>query len=132
MRRRGLKKDPGCSYVDHKGKVHLFMADDHSHPQAKNIYEMVLRLEAMVKNDSEIYENKRKENLPLTGFHSEKLAIAFGLLNTEAGVEIVVIKNLRVCEDCHQFMKTVSQVQILLFASVCTNSSAAAVLYMKE
>ncbi|CAL9161218.1 unnamed protein product [Musa hybrid cultivar] len=114
MRQRGLKKGPGCSYVDHKGKVHLFMADDHSHPQAKNIYEMVLRLEAMVKNDSEIYGNKRKENLPLTGFHSEKLAIAFGLLNTEAGAEIVVIKNLRVCEDCHQFMKMVSQVVPLL------------------
>ncbi|WOK99846.1 pentatricopeptide repeat-containing protein [Canna indica] len=110
MRERRLKKDPGCSYVDYKGKVHLFLADDHSHPQAKKIYEMIARLEALVKNDSNITGNTRAENVPLTGFHSEKLAIAFGLLNTEAGVDIVVIKNLRVCEDCHQFMKMVSRV----------------------
>ena len=36
------------------------------------------------------------------------MAVAFGLLNTEAGSEIVVIKNLRVCGDCHSFLKVVS------------------------
>ncbi|KAG6467345.1 putative pentatricopeptide repeat-containing protein At3g11460, mitochondrial [Zingiber officinale] len=110
MKQNGLKKDPGCSYVDYKGKVHLFMADDHSHPQANRIYKMILQLEAMVKNDNGVYRNKTTENLPLTGIHSEKLALTFGLLNTESGEEIVVIKNLRVCEDCHHFMKTVSHI----------------------
>jgi hypothetical protein len=47
---------------------------------------------------------------PLVGFHSEKLAVAFGLLNTAAGSEIVVIKNLRVCGDCHSFLKSVSAI----------------------
>jgi hypothetical protein len=44
------------------------------------------------------------------GFHNEKLAVAFGLLNTATGSEIVVIKNLRVCGDCHSFLKSVSAI----------------------
>ncbi|KAL6614255.1 hypothetical protein ACP70R_036525 [Stipagrostis hirtigluma subsp. patula] len=115
MRERGLKKEPGCSYVEHKGRVHLFMADDHSHPQAKRIYELVVRLEQMVKEKADVAGDgmsgcKEKEATPQVGFHSEKLAVAFGLLNTEAGSEIVVIKNLRVCGDCHLFLKSVSAI----------------------
>ncbi|CAI0391795.1 unnamed protein product [Linum tenue] len=41
---------------------------------------------------------------------SEKLAVAFGLLNTKEGAEIVVMKNLRICGDCHLFMKLVSKI----------------------
>jgi hypothetical protein len=117
MRERGLKKEPGCSYIEHKGRVHLFMADDHSHPQTRRIYELVIRLELMVKEKSGVRESEigvakgRMEKAaaqPLVGIHSEKLAVAFGLLNTEAGSEIVVIKNLRVCGDCHSFLKAVS------------------------
>ncbi|EAY76294.1 hypothetical protein OsI_04228 [Oryza sativa Indica Group] len=117
MRRRGLRKEPGCSYVEHKGKVHLFMADDHSHPQARRIYELVVELERMVKEKTggDVVEERAEKAVaeaaavPLVGFHSEKLAVAFGLLNTEAGSEIVVIKNLRVCGDCHSFLKTISE-----------------------
>ena len=45
--------------------------------------------------------------------HSEKLALAYGLLNTEstdAGCTIQIMKNLRICEDCHAFMCSASQV----------------------
>uniref|UniRef100_J3MU15 Uncharacterized protein n=1 Tax=Oryza brachyantha TaxID=4533 RepID=J3MU15_ORYBR len=47
--RAGSRRRLGCSYVEHMGKVHLFMADNHSHPQAKRIYELVVKLEQMVK-----------------------------------------------------------------------------------
>lgn len=111
MRKRGLKKDPGCSYVELKGKVHLFMADDHSHPLANSIYQMISKLEAMVKNEKgDRSEEDERGNAKVVGFHSEKLAVAFGLLSTEAGVEIVVMKNLRVCEDCHLFMRLASKI----------------------
>lgn len=111
MKRRGLKKEPGYSYVELKGKVHLFMADDHSHPLAKSIYQMINKLETLVNNESG-GGNKEdgEESEKVVGFHSEKLAIAFGLLSTEAGKEIVVIKNLRVCGDCHVFMKFASKI----------------------
>jgi hypothetical protein len=42
--------------------------------------------------------------------HSEKLAIAFGLLNTAPGTPLRIRKNLRVCEDCHTSTKFISKI----------------------
>ncbi|AES75854.1 pentatricopeptide (PPR) repeat protein [Medicago truncatula] len=42
--------------------------------------------------------------------HSEKLAIAFGLMNTAPGTPICIVKNLRVCGDCHEAIKFISKV----------------------
>lgn len=110
MRERHLKKEPGCSYVECKGKTHLFLAGDRRHPQAEDIYKMLTKLEDLLKEVDgfkRIDGERMHEELSV---HSEKLAITFGLLNTEAGTEIVVIKNLRVCRDCHLFMKLVSKI----------------------
>ena len=40
--------------------------------------------------------------------HSEKLALAFGLMKTPPGMPIRIMKNLRVCEDCHAALKLIS------------------------
>ncbi|GAU33062.1 hypothetical protein TSUD_152170 [Trifolium subterraneum] len=50
-----------------------------------------------------------KEKLLL--WHSEKLAIAFGLLKVPLGVPIRVFKNLRVCGDCHSAIKYISAIE---------------------
>lgn len=42
--------------------------------------------------------------------HSEKLAIAFALLNTKPGAPIRIVKNLLVCSDCHSATKFISKV----------------------
>lgn len=42
--------------------------------------------------------------------HSEKLAIAFGLLTTERNATLRIFKNLRVCKDCHEVAKMVSKI----------------------
>ncbi|MQM13356.1 hypothetical protein Taro_046277, partial [Colocasia esculenta] len=106
MRQRGLRKEPGCSYMEHKGKVHMFLADDRSHLQTGDIYRLLGELEALVDGSYGGGMERRKD----VRHHSEKLAIAFGLLNTEMGSKMVVIKNLRVCENCHRFIKLVSGV----------------------
>ncbi|KAG6403166.1 hypothetical protein SASPL_135383 [Salvia splendens] len=41
-------------------------------------------------------------------YHSERLAIAYGLISTPPGTTLRVIKNLRICGDCHNFIKIVS------------------------
>ncbi|VVA92681.1 unnamed protein product [Arabis nemorensis] len=43
--------------------------------------------------------------------HSERLAIAFGLINTPPGTTITVMKNLRICGDCHNFVKILSSIE---------------------
>ncbi|CAI0555513.1 unnamed protein product [Linum tenue] len=40
--------------------------------------------------------------------HSERLALAFALINTPEGSTLKVFKNLRVCGDCHSVFKFVS------------------------
>ncbi|KAI9154457.1 hypothetical protein LWI28_026554 [Acer negundo] len=115
MRERNLKKDPGCSYVELKGRVHLFLAGDRSHYQTVEIYKMLDELENLFEElggSNRIDREKRSEEKHSIGMamHSEKLAIAFGLLNTSPGTEIVVIKNLRICRDCHLFLKMVSKI----------------------
>ncbi|KAG5017310.1 hypothetical protein JHK85_023446 [Glycine max] len=42
--------------------------------------------------------------------HSERLAIAFGILNSKPDVPIRVFKNLRVCNDCHRVTKLISRI----------------------
>lgn len=74
---------------------------------------MLERLENIVKepNKHKKKDSERRNTESITGgmVHSERLAIAFSLLSTSVGMEILVIKNLRVCEDCHLFIKLVSK-----------------------
>ena len=53
-------------------------------------------------------EEEQKQQ-PLVS-HTEKLAIAFGLINTSPGTSIQVFKNLRVCNDCHSAIKFISMI----------------------
>lgn len=117
MRDRDVKKMPGCSWIEVNKQVHAFLVGDKSHPQTEKIYAELERLSQEMKaagyvpdmkfvlNDVEI-EQKEK----MLCFHSEKLAIAFGLINTPPGTTIRVIKNLRVCGDCHSATKFISMI----------------------
>lgn len=116
MMDRGVKKVPGCSSVEVGGEVHEFIAGDGSHSRKEDIYvmlgEMAERLKlAGYKPDMEqvlldIDEDEAKESS--LSLHSEKLAIAFSLVSTEASSTIRIVKNLRVCGDCHAAIKLLS------------------------
>lgn len=118
MKKQQVKKDPGFSWVDIKGKVHLFVVDDKSHPRSNSIYRKVEDLMVEIKKEGYVpdlefvlldMEDEEKERALY--FHSEKLAIAFGLLTTSRSSLIRVIKNLRVCGDCHNTIKYISKVE---------------------
>lgn len=116
MREWKLKKQPGYSYVEAKGMIDLFVAADRSHPRTDEIYRILSNLECLITGVDKGKARLRCENGYViraddgVGVHSEKLAVAFALLSTDAGTEIVIIKNLRICGDCHLFMKLVSKV----------------------
>lgn len=120
MRDKGVRKKPGCSWIEVKKRVHYFVAEDSSHPMIKEIHsylaEMLMKIKragyvpdvrwVMVKED-EAVEGETEIRL---GHHSEKLAVAFGLISTKAGEPILVVKNLRICGDCHNAIKFISAV----------------------
>ncbi|CBI40653.3 unnamed protein product, partial [Vitis vinifera] len=111
-----LCKTPGWSVVELQNEVHTFYSGTTSHPQAKKIYAFLETLGNRIKaagympdtNSVHDVEDVVKEQL--LNSHSEKLAIAFSLLNTSPGTTIHLRKNLRVCGDCHNATKYISLV----------------------
>ncbi|XP_015870612.2 putative pentatricopeptide repeat-containing protein At3g15930 [Ziziphus jujuba] len=117
MMDKGIKKTPGCSLVEMNGMVHEFVAGDQSHPLSKEIYLNLdkitsdLKLAGYLPDMSEVFLDMGEEDKESALYrHSEKLAIAFGLINSKPGVTIRIIKNLRMCVDCHRMAKLVSKV----------------------
>lgn len=94
MREKGIRKNPGCSWIEVENRVHVFTVDETNHPQMKDIYR---KLEKMMKKieDTGNYKNAIR-SLRGQGYHSEKLAVAFGLINLPTWMPIHVMKNLRV------------------------------------
>eukprot|EP01018_Ginkgo_biloba_P032702 Gb_11925 [translate_table: standard] len=117
LKDRGLKKSPGCSWIELKNKVHVFLAGDKSHPCSEKIYAMLKSLACRMEEAGYVpdtsfvlhdVEEEEKERLIFS--HSEKLAIAFGLINTSPGIPIHISKNLRMCGDCHSAIKYISKI----------------------
>eukprot|EP01018_Ginkgo_biloba_P003630 Gb_16328 [translate_table: standard] len=117
MKERGLKKAPGCSLIEANSRVHVFLNGDRLHPQYEKIYTTLKTLVRQMKQEGYVpdtsfvlhdVEEEEKEYVLLS--HSEKLAIAFGLINTIPGTPIQITKNLRVCGDCHNATKFISKI----------------------
>ncbi|KZV48664.1 pentatricopeptide repeat-containing protein-like [Dorcoceras hygrometricum] len=117
MKSKGLRKERGCSWVEMNSKAHIFMCEDRSHPKADEIYlklDEVLMLikEAGYVPDTNFALHDINEEAKECGlaYHSEKLAVAFGILYVPMGAPIRIYKNLRICGDCHNAVKFISQV----------------------
>lgn len=112
-----VRKVPGFSYTEIDCKMHKFINADQSHPNSKEIYAKLDEIKFRIKAYGYIAEtnlvlhdigDEDKENV--LNYHSEKLAVAYGLISTVDGTPIQVIKNLRICVDCHAFMKIISKI----------------------
>ncbi|KAJ1271042.1 hypothetical protein BS78_06G098700 [Paspalum vaginatum] len=117
MKEQGVSKEPGCSWMQIKNKMHSFVTGDEEHEQIQDIHDTLWELYTLLKAtgfvpDTEFVlhdiDEEQKESSLL--YHSEKLAVAYGLLVTPKGMPIQIMKNLRICGDCHTFIKFVSQV----------------------
>eukprot|EP00253_Pinus_taeda_P001104 PITA_01104 len=117
MKDRNITKLPGCSWIEFNNKVHAFVTGDRSHVQSEEIYEKLDRLSGQMKEAGYIpnkcyalqdVEEEQKEHILC--YHSEKLAIAFGLINTSPDTPIRIVKNLRVCGDCHSATKFITKI----------------------
>ncbi|KAK7278231.1 hypothetical protein RJT34_23257 [Clitoria ternatea] len=117
MNKRGLVKPPGSSRIEVDDDVHEFVMGDYNHPEAEQIFikldEMVDRLKKDGYNPdvSEVLlEMDDEEKAAQLLHHSEKLALAYGLIRKSQGSTIRIVKNLRCCKDCHEFMKLISKI----------------------
>ena len=118
MRTRGLRKNPAFSWIEsEKGMVHEFFSGDMTHPRSGEIKQaledLLDRLEAKGYQphlSSVSYDVNDEDKRRILMTHSEKLALAFGLISTIPGSKIRIVKNLRICEDCHSVICGASQI----------------------
>ncbi|CAL9111869.1 unnamed protein product [Musa textilis] len=117
MKERTVTKEPGRSWINLDKTMHTFYSSDRSHPQREQIYAKILELYERIKEAGYVpdlscvlhdVDDEQKESMLLG--HSEKLAIAFGLMGSTPCKLIRITKNLRICVDCHNFAKYVSKV----------------------
>ncbi|CAM6015544.1 unnamed protein product [Sphagnum balticum] len=114
---RGVKKQPGRTWIEVNNEVHTFVVDDQDHPQMIEIHAELQRLSGLMHDagyvpdtNFALHDVEEEEKLFHLCHHSEKLAIALGLINTPPGTPLRIRKNLRVCEDCHTSAKFISKV----------------------
>ncbi|XP_050227901.1 pentatricopeptide repeat-containing protein At5g66520 [Mercurialis annua] len=117
MKANGVIKLPGCSTISLDGAVHGFLAGDNSHPEIEKInckwYQISERLRQegyKPATQNLLLDLNDEEKETAMNQHSERLAVAFGLIRTKPRTTIRIVKNLRVCEDCHIVMKLVSKI----------------------
>ncbi|GAV77710.1 PPR domain-containing protein/PPR_2 domain-containing protein/DYW_deaminase domain-containing protein, partial [Cephalotus follicularis] len=117
VKKKMLEKAPGCTLIEVGETPHVFTSGDRSHPQETAIYAMLDKLTGKMKEAgfqtetvTALHDVEEEEKELMVKVHSEKLAIAFGLIATEPGTEIRIIKNLRVCLDCHTATKFISKI----------------------
>ncbi|KNA03358.1 hypothetical protein SOVF_210000 [Spinacia oleracea] len=116
MKKKGIKKDQGLSWLQVKNEVHVFGSEDALHPQREAIFTKMAKIWDEIKKmgfvpdtGSVLHDLDDEAKEHILKHHSEKLAIAFGLLNTPNNTTLTIMKNLRVCNDCHSAIKFISK-----------------------
>ncbi|CAN5950863.1 unnamed protein product [Sphagnum jensenii] len=114
---RDAKKQPGRTWIEVNDAVHTFVVDDQIHPEMIKIRAELKRLSVLMHDAGYVPNTKfvlhdveEEEKVIHLCHHSEKLAIAFGLMSTDPGTPLRIVKNLQVCEDCHTSTKFISKI----------------------
>ncbi|CAF1696344.1 unnamed protein product [Brassica oleracea] len=115
LRDSEVKKVRGKSWIEIKDKVHIFSVGESGHSR---IREICLKLDSLVielrkfgykpRVEHELHDVEERKKEELLMQHSEKLALAFGIMCLPEGSSVRIMKNLRICVDCHEFMKAAS------------------------
>ncbi|CBI19307.3 unnamed protein product, partial [Vitis vinifera] len=119
MKEEKLGRLKDWSWISIKDKIYSFKRNARSHAQSGEMYELLGNLHEKAKSFGYEWEESLEvtdeeedadEEKALTSivYHSEKLAIAFGLLNTSNAVPIRVTKSISMCRDCHNFIRIIS------------------------
>ncbi|XP_057974611.1 pentatricopeptide repeat-containing protein At5g50390, chloroplastic-like isoform X2 [Malania oleifera] len=117
LKRRGLRMLPACSWIEIDKQPHVFLSTDKYHFQWKEIYQKLDNLLLEISkfgyvpeiSDFFLCDVDEKEERTIH-HHSEKLAIAFGLINTSDRTSLQVVQSHRICGDCHTAIKLIAMI----------------------
>nr|AKH05210.1 chlororespiratory reduction 2 [Habenaria pantlingiana] len=116
LEEKGLPKLQGSSWIEVRKKLYSFLSVDELNPQIEQVHALLTELVKQAKEIGYVpntkvvlYDLEHEEKEKIVMGHSEKLALAFGLISSEKVDVIRITKNLRLCEDCHDFTKIISK-----------------------
>ncbi|XP_031283380.1 LOW QUALITY PROTEIN: putative pentatricopeptide repeat-containing protein At5g52630 [Pistacia vera] len=116
LRDQGLKKETGLSWVEEGNRVHTFASGDRSHLRTEEIYQKLDELGEEMERAGYVEETSfvlrevdDEEKSESIRYHSERVAVAFGMIKFPPDRPIRVMKNLRFCGDCHTAIKLMSK-----------------------
>lgn len=117
MLKRGVQKRPGCSMIEVNNEVHSFFPRDTYHSDRKAIYRKLDSLNRQLEEQGYVPDTKlalhdvdEERKKVLLCHHSERLALSFGLISTPSKAPLLIVKNLRMCADCHSAFKFLSTI----------------------
>ncbi|KAL9687972.1 hypothetical protein QQ045_032384 [Rhodiola kirilowii] len=112
-----FQKKPGYSRIDLGKEIEVFYAGETTHPMKDAISGLLEKLIAEMRKrgyvpdtSSVLHDLEQQEKEKQLFWHSERLAVAYGLLKSVPGTVIRIVKNLRVCPDCHSVLKYTSSI----------------------
>ncbi|KAK9668902.1 hypothetical protein RND81_13G094800 [Saponaria officinalis] len=116
LQQKGLRIMPACTWIDIKKQSYSFSSGDVAHVQAEEIFEKLDSLIAEISEHGYTPENRsllpdvdeREQRMLL--YHSEKLAVSFGLINTSEHTALQLMQSHRICNDCHNALKLIAKV----------------------
>lgn len=118
MAAKDFRKEPGYSCIDLGKEIQVFYAGQTSHPMKEEIFGLLKELDAEMRRRGYVpdtsfilHDMEHQEKERLLFWHSERLAVAYGLLKDVPGTVIQVVKNLRVCGDCHTVLKFICSIK---------------------
>ncbi|MQL87602.1 hypothetical protein Taro_020152 [Colocasia esculenta] len=118
MSKKKVNKVQGISLIEFDNRIHKFGVGDRSHPQTDSIYAYLGKLSVRMKQmgyvpltDFVLHDIEDEMKEAALFYHSERLAIAFGLINMSPCSPIRITKNLRICGDCHNATKLISKIE---------------------
>ncbi|CAN8275045.1 unnamed protein product [Cochlearia groenlandica] len=123
MKRSGNVKERACSWIEIKGSAYVFHAGDLSCDENGEIVRFMKELDKKMKekghrgssnsmNSSlavfvDVDEEAKEE---IVSLHCERLALVFGLIHLPEGSTVRIMNNLRMCRDCHNAFKLISEI----------------------
>ncbi|XP_062109904.1 pentatricopeptide repeat-containing protein At1g74630-like [Humulus lupulus] len=113
-----IRKAPGRSTIEVEKLVYSFVAGQKQNEVVKEAYEKLREIMLRLKVEggyvpeigSVLHDIEDEEKEDSVNMHSEKLAVAFGMARLGQGKVLRIVKNLRICRDCHVVMKLISKV----------------------
>ncbi|CAF1554748.1 unnamed protein product, partial [Adineta ricciae] len=119
MSQSGIKKKAGVSWTEVNGEIVEFRVKDRRHPRTDEIYEELDRIEKELiehghKFDASWITREMRANETVASIlnsHSERLALAYHFIQRPVPSRIQIVKNLRICGDCHGAIKLISRIR---------------------